>query len=283
MCRLIAYLGSEILLNEILVKPVNSIVMQSLHARESTVPTNGDGFGLGWYVPQLAEEPALFRSIFPAWNDQNLLHLTSKIQSGCFFAHVRAASVGGANNDNCHPFLRGRHLLMHNGQIQDFIAIKRHLRHMLDDDIYNWIKGDTDSEHLFALFMQLAKGKKLDSLSVVADILQQTFGEIERLITQFGQPGPSYYNICMTDGKRIVATRYCTDPDIVPESMHYWSGKYFSSEPGPVHQKKSNSHECVLVSSEHLTDVSLNWNEVPANHFLLVDSEHRIRLLPISI
>ena len=81
MCRLIAYLGQELLLEDVLVKPGNSIIMQSLHSRESEVPTNGDGFGVGWYNPQLGETPGLFTSISPAWNDRNLLHLTAKIKS----------------------------------------------------------------------------------------------------------------------------------------------------------------------------------------------------------
>ncbi len=42
-----------------------------LHARESTIPTNGDGFCLGWYVPEISPQPALFTSIYPAWNDCN--------------------------------------------------------------------------------------------------------------------------------------------------------------------------------------------------------------------
>src|SRR5215216_2121688 len=95
MCRFVAFIGEETLLQDILVKPYNSIVMQSLHARETKIPTNGDGFGLGWYAKKISPHPALFTSIAPAWNDRNLLSLTSKIKSKCFFAHVRAASAGG--------------------------------------------------------------------------------------------------------------------------------------------------------------------------------------------
>jgi glutamine amidotransferase len=283
MCRFVAYLGSEILLADVLVKPVNSIVMQSMHARESTIPTNGDGFGLGWYVPKISPNPALFRSIFPAWSDSNLLHLTAKIQSPCFFAHVRAASVGGTNNDNCHPFLHGSWMLMHNGQIQDFVAVKRHLRHLLDDDIYNWIKGETDSEHLFALFLQLSKGKDLSQLSIAAHVLEDTLSEILLLVKKFGEPGPSYFNICLTDGKRLIATRYCTAPDIIPESLHYLAGDRFSSADSFHNQKNSEKHGCVMIASERLTDFSEEWREVPVNYLLLADSEHRIQLRPLLV
>jgi glutamine amidotransferase len=283
MCRLLAYLGSEILLEDVVVKPVNSIVRQSLHARESTVPTNGDGFGLGWYAPQINPDPALFVSIFPAWNDSNLLHLTAKIKSPCFFAHVRAASVGGINPYNCHPFIHNQWMLMHNGHIQDFVAVKRHLRRLLDDDIYNWIQGETDSEHLFALFLQLAKGKDLSELSVVVDVLEITFYEIALLIKKYGKPGPSFYNICLTDGQRLVASRYCSDTEIRPESLHYLAGKFFTSEEEYQREEKSDRPECVIITSEKLTDFHGQWHSVPVNHFLSVDGERQVTLRPINV
>ena len=281
MCRFVAYLGSDILLNEVLVKPVNSIVMQSMQARESDIRTNGDGFGLGWYTPEIDSNPALFRSIFPAWSDENLLHLTAKIKSPCFFAHVRAASVGGTNINNCHPFVSGSWMFMHNGQIQDFLTVKRHLRHLLEDDIYNWIQGSTDSEHLFALFLQRSKGIDLNDLSMVADVLLETLSEIIGLVKQFGTEGPSWFNICLTNGQQLVASRYCSDEEIVPESLHYLAGDSFSSSDNFHRQKKSDRHDFVMVASERLTDLSSEWRDVPANHLLLVDSDKRVQLKPV--
>ncbi len=282
MCRLVAYLGHDILMEDVLVKPINSIVMQSLHARESTIPTNGDGFGVGWYAPTISPNPGLFRSVFPAWNDSNLLHLTAKIKSPAFFAHVRAASMGGVTHYNCHPFIYGPWMLMHNGSIQDFIAVKRHLRHLLDDDIYNWIQGETDTEHLFALFLQLARGRDLTHMSDVADILEATFQQVIELIHQFGTLGPSYFNICLTDGQRLLASRYCTDEQILPESLHYSVGSRFVEKKGRYHMMASNNKRgSILVSSEKLTNCDIEWHEVPGNHLLMVDADLRIQLRPL--
>ena len=279
MCRLVAYLGPEILMEDVLVKPTNSIVMQSLHARESSIPTNGDGFGVGWYAPLISSSPGLFRSVYPAWNDSNLLHLTAKIKSSAFFAHVRAASTGGVTSYNCHPFIYGRWMLMHNGGIHDFIAVKRHLRHLLDDDIYNWIQGETDTEHLFALFLQLSKGRDLGSITEVSDVLQATLNQIIQLIQQFGTPGPSYFNICLTDGERLLATRYCSDEAIIPESMHYSLGSRFVEKSGWYHMLvATDKQKTLLVSSEKLTDFEAEWLDVPANHLLMVDTDLRIQL-----
>lgn len=282
MCRLVAYLGHDVLLENVLVRPTNSIVMQSLHARESNIPTNGDGFGLGWYVPDIDNTPALFKSISPAWNDNNLLHLTAKIKSPAFFAHVRAASAGGVTHYNCHPFIHGKWMLMHNGGIHHFMDVKRHLRHLLEDDIYNWIQGETDSEHLFALFLQLSKGRNLSRLSVVADLLQETFEQILLLVDEFSKPGPSYFNVCLTDGKRLVATRYCTSKHVPPETMHYSLGEQLVVKNGRIHMiQKDDKHGSLLVSSEKLTDFETEWHDVPPNHLLMVDSDLSIVLRPL--
>lgn len=281
MCRFVAYIGQKILMDEILVKPFNSIVMQSLEARESTTPTNGDGFGLGWYVPDISPEPALFTSIFPAWNDQNLRHLTNKIQSGCFFAHVRAAGFGGVNTYNCHPFISRNSMLMHNGNLYEFTRIKRHLRSLLDDDIYNWIQGETDSEHFFALFLQNAKKRQANSLEALVDIFRETLEQIENLGKMYGcTEGPSFYNICLTDGHRMLASRYTTHGDEYI-SLHYSQGSHFSRVDNQYRMQQTGDNTCTLITSEQLTDVVEDWHAVPPNHILLVDERHDIVVVPV--
>lgn len=273
MCRLVAYLGHPTLLENALVKPKNSIIMQSLHARETNLRTNGDGFGVGWYAPEIDPYPALFTSVFPAWNDRNLLYLTAKIKSSCFFAHVRSASSGGVTNFNCHPFIFGEWLLMHNGEIHDFINVKRHIRHLLDDDIYHWIKGETDSEHFFGLFFQLAKDKDMSDLSVVGEVLEQTIHKIDAVIHEFGRAGPCYFNVCLTDGKRVVATRYCSHTKSKPLSLHYLKGyipvNEFSDKELPI-------PSYVVISSEKLNDLAQGWQDVPSQSMILVDENRNM-------
>ena len=279
MCRLVAYMGRTVLLEDVLVKPVNSIVMQSLHARESSIPTNGDGFGLGWYAPAISDVPALFTSISPAWSDRNLLNLTAKITSPVFFAHVRAASAGGVTIYNCHPFVHGPWMLMHNGEIADFMLVKRHLRRVLDDDIYNWIQGETDSEHLFALFLQRSKGRDLSKINIVGDVLQETFEEVLRLVKQMNSTEASHFNVCLTDGKRLIASRYCRDPLMTPETMHYSVGYDFTlANPKSRISAQGAKPHSMLVSSEKLTDIDAQWHSVPENHLLMVDIGGNISL-----
>ena len=282
MCRLVAYLGVKVMLERVLVKPQNSLVMQSLNAQETTIHTNGDGFGLGWYAPEINERPALFSSIFPAWNDRNLLHLTSKIISPCFFAHVRAASVGGINPLNCHPFNHGKWLLMHNGEIANFMMVKRHLRRMLDDEFYHWIQGETDSEHIFALFLQLAKGKDLSDFSVVTSTFEDTIAEINYLVSIYGSSEPSYLNVCLTDGQRMIACRYCSDKQTEPLSLHYFAGCSTEEKANYQAQQSNQKTDFVLISSEKLSDFDEGWEVVPTNHLVLIDKDLSIQTKAIG-
>lgn len=124
MCRLMAYMGSPIIIDKLLYQPKNSLINQSINAKELEEPLNGDGFGIGWYVSDVNYEPVTFVSINPAWSNRNLRNLAPKIRTECFIAHVRAASVGEVSESNCHPFQYGSLLMMHNGGVENFGRIK---------------------------------------------------------------------------------------------------------------------------------------------------------------
>ena len=110
---------------------------------------HGDGFGVGWY--DAAPVPGVFRSIEPAWNDQNLRELAGHVSSPVFFGHIRAAIGSAVQQTNCHPFRYGRWLFMHNGFIDGFAAIKRDLVLAVDESLFPEIKGQADTEVLFYL------------------------------------------------------------------------------------------------------------------------------------
>jgi glutamine amidotransferase len=47
MCRLLAYLGTPIIIDKLLYQPKNSLITQSFDSKEREEPLNGDGFGIG--------------------------------------------------------------------------------------------------------------------------------------------------------------------------------------------------------------------------------------------
>ena len=123
MCRWLAYTGSPVLIEDLLYKPTNSLIVQSLHSRLGAEATNGDGFGLGWYDEHSAT-PGVFRSIEPAWSDRNLQELSAHVRSGVVLAHIRATSGSAVQQTNCHPFRHGRWLWMHNGLLAGFSTLQ---------------------------------------------------------------------------------------------------------------------------------------------------------------
>ena len=118
MCRWLAYSGSPVLLDELLYKPTNSLIVQSLHSRLGVETTNGDGFGVGWFGEE--KNPAVYRSIEPAWNERNLRELADHVRSHLVFAHIRASTGTPVQQTNCHPFRFDNWLWMHNGAISEF-------------------------------------------------------------------------------------------------------------------------------------------------------------------
>lgn len=274
MCRFVAYIGKEnILLADLLIKPNNSLIKQSLFARESRTLTNGDGFGLGWYT-SFSRIPALFTSLYPAWNDQNLTYLAKKTKSHLFFGHIRAASTGGISQFNCHPFIYKNWLFMHNGWIPNFEKIKRQIHNLLDNDIYNWIKGSTDSELIFALFLQLAKNLKINDAHDIYNTLLKTLDIIDELVKTHHKKGVSYFNICITDGKRIVAFRYCTSSKAKPETMYFSLREDFAKK-----ATTETRYKYAIIASEKLsTNNGFKWQVIPINHCFMVESNLSISL-----
>jgi len=288
MCRFVAYLGRPITVDELLIKPVNSLVHQSYHAIDTPDALNGDGFGLGWYVRDVNIQPGLFRSITPAWNNNNLLYNAAVIQTNCMFAHVRAASEGSVSEANTHPFHHRRFLMMHNGGIPHFRLIRRRLLSLLNDTMFQWIKGQTDSEHVFALLMQNLYEMRRTAPEMSMEVLQQgfqkTFDTVQELKHEVGIGDEvSTFNIMATDGQRLVGTRYSSNPGLGTRTLYCATGSRFDCIDG--HSRMEQGEEgvrAVLIASEKLNDNPEEWQAVPQNHFLFVDHGLSLHFLPMS-
>ena len=286
MCRFVAYLGRPIIIDELLLKPVNSLVNQSYDAEEMSQPLNGDGFGLGWYARGVRPEPGLFRSITPAWNNQNLSYNASLIRTDCMFAHVRAASAGAVSEANCHPFHYHQYLLMHNGGIDDFRLIRRDLLGLLNDHFFSWVCGQTDSEHIFGLLLQTIDEHYSDGLpgpEELAACFQHTFDTLEMLKRRHGLRGLSTYNMLVTDGRRIFGARYASAAGEVSPTLYYATGARFETQPDGscvIHEPNADP-QFALIVSEKLNEKADDWTAVPPNHFIWVGEDLEVRLMPL--
>ena len=279
MCRFAMYLGPPIQLSALVTEPSNSIIHQSYDAKERAEPLNGDGFGVAWYVPKLREEPAVFRSISPAWNNANLLNIAPVTRSTCLLAHVRAATPGlPITQLNCHPFVRGRFAFMHNGNVGGFSRMRRRLRARLSDEAYAAIEGSTDSEHVLALLGDRWLSSELrDPQRRSVQALQRTIDELEQLRRAVAPEQPSYLNLAVTDGRVAMACRYISPSFGRGHSLYYARGRLVIEE-GEGHVVEAAAGEAaVIVASEPLGDRT-RWSAIPDNHLLLIDEARAVAL-----
>ncbi|MCG8670276.1 MAG: hypothetical protein MI867_12735, partial [Pseudomonadales bacterium] len=67
---------------------------------------------------------------------------------------------------------------------------------------------------------------------------------------------PSLLNLCLTDGKTLVASRYVNHPTAKPASLYFTSGSDFSvSESGKMILGKNDRQDhVVILASEPITD-----------------------------
>lgn len=261
MCRWLAYSGSPVLLEELLYKPENSLVVQSKHSRLGVETTNGDGFGVGWYGA--LGTPGVYNSTEPAWNDRNLRELSAQAVAGRVFAHIRASTGSAVQQTNCHPFRHGRWLWMHNGAIADFPSLKRDLTLAVEPALYAEIEGSTDSELFF--FLALTFGLEKDPPEAVA----RAVGLIEETGRRHGIQHPIQMTVATTDGETTWAFRYSSEgrsrslfhsTDISTLRLQY--------PDNPVLHEVSE--DARLVVSEPLGDLRGAWREVPESTCLVV-------------
>jgi predicted glutamine amidotransferase len=203
MCRWMAWLGQPVLIEELLFNTQHGIVDQSLHARMGAEPTNGDGFGLGWYGS--GDGPAVYRSVAPAWADPNLRELAAHTESPLFLTHIRAAIGSPVQESNCHPFRRGRWLFVHNGFIAGFHELRRDLMLEVAPELFPEVHGSTDTEVVFHLALTFG----LESDPIAA--LEKSVGFIEGAAERRGIAAPVQATFGVSDGESLWAVRYATE------------------------------------------------------------------------
>jgi glutamine amidotransferase len=247
------------------------------HEREE--PLNGDGFGVGWYATQFSEDPAVFRSITPAWNNRNLHNLARVVASPSIFAHVRAATQSsGVNEANCHPFRYGRYLFMHNGDVGNFHKVRRRLLETVCDQAFSNVYGSTDSEHFFAVVIdELLQRKGDDSAMAIATALDAAIKRVVEIVRQYGDAEPCYLNIAIGDGSNAVVSRYTNDPAGQPETLYWYTGKLY--EPCVEDWVQGNE---IIVSSERLT-ADPGWQVIAPNHMIVISEGQAPVIMPCGI
>ena len=259
MCRIAAYLGREqIPLSSLVFEPKHSLLVQSYAPKEMmSGVVNADGFGAGWYAPEVDGEPAVYRSNVPIWADRIFASIAPKVHSATILAAVRSATPGlPAEESGVPPFASGPYLFAHNGAIKNFRATAlRPLRDALSDASYSELLGVTDSETIFFFLLDRLRDAKTNpgDSGALTEATAETVLLVSTLCAELGIYAS--LNLGVTDGEAMAFSRYSTEGP--GNSLYFVEG----GEAFP---------DAVVVASERL-DGDAGWRQVPDRHLLTVD------------
>ena len=257
MCRWMAYSGDPILVEELLYKPEHSLIDQSMTSHSAETPTNGDGFGVGWYSKQ--GKSGIYRSTRPAWNDFNMKDLAAHIETPLFFAHVRATSQATVQETNCHPFRYKQWLFVHNGEIFEIETIRRELLFAISPQLFPYVLGTTDSEIMF--YLALTFGLEEDPYSA----LLQMARFIEQTGRAHGIDESLWMTVAASDGHSIYAVRYASDQ--AAPSLHHSREMKDVYRINPALKDVLGPSTAVIVS-EPVGQSAEMWDEIPQSSFV---------------
>jgi glutamine amidotransferase len=302
MCRMLGYVGTPVLLDDLIVKPDNSLIHQTTNARMLAM-LNLAGFGFAAWDDAMADPhlPLTFHSTQVAILDSNLRMIARKLRVRALVAHLRGVPHDGQaviNQQNLHPFVMAGSplILAHNGDLADFRAMRFALVEHLKPEIAQRITGSSDSAWLHALLLSQfddpAGPFTVDEIfRAVVDVLTI----VRRLRAALGINRSSSVNLIVGDGRNLVATRFTYDfgrfekppfqGGVEYLSQWYTQGECYAFADEEWKMTGGNGAS-TLIASEPLTRDISTWVEVPEYSALLIDSSGdrpRRRIAPVDI
>ena len=199
----------------------------------------------GWGVAQLDPRGnwTTAKSIAPA-HTSTFEHIGAHSPSRVTLAHLRLASVGKLDIQNNHPFEANGWVFMHNGTVTNFAGTRHLIEREIAPEFRAQLKGATDSERCFGLFLTFLGGRADVEISEAAQALSRTSRFVSGLSDTAANA--SKLNFVASNGKITLATR---------------RGHTLVSNQG---------RSAVSIASEPLTP-GQSWRVVPENGLIAVD------------
>jgi glutamine amidotransferase len=240
-----------------------------------------DGVGLGYYQadePLLKKRPAekaADRSAGDAGLD--LAAMFDGVSSTAALLHVRRGTVGGWHEANTHPFRFRRWLFAHVGDIPRLEAARGELMAGLPPFLSRNLRGETDSELLFHLFLKvLFKAGTLNNQDMPVEQVAAYLAEALQLLD--GLPGeragPGTFALCVTHGQAMVAANRGV-------SLHYSHREGLHDCPKhPPSERNDPSHgrfKGILLGAD-MADPGHQWREVADGSLVTVSGTLELKV-----
>ena len=303
MCRVLAYIGPEIPLEDLLLTPENSLINQTLDPeRHPQLQLAGWGFGL-WSEHLLKpEEPFLYHRPMAAFYDDNVDKVVPHLRASTMLAHVRAADYNSKvvlSDENCHPFsYKGTPwIIAQNGDLPNWVLLQRELLQHCKDEYLEQLGGTTDTEFLYVLLLSLLESDSDEDV-------QRAFEEMMRLIAKAMEDLDlqtlTKLKVALVSPNRIIGVntgtghRGETDPEgdwrelrkaehgtddfalgMLLEPMYMMAGKHFEQNEATYgFEECSVEHATsVIFASEPLTKEVDDWSELQFGEIVFLEKD----------
>ncbi len=213
MCRVLAYIGPEIPVANLLLKPENSLINQTLDPeRHPQLQLAGWGFG-AWSEHLLEPDaPLLYHRPTAAFYDDNVEGIIPSLQASTLLAHVRAADYNAdcvLADENCHPFsYRGTPwIVAQNGDLPSWQLLQRELLRHCEDDYLKQMRGNTDTEFLYVLLLSLLES---DSDEDVKRAFEEMLRLIVEAMKELDLVGLTKLKMALVSPNRIIGVNFGT-------------------------------------------------------------------------
>jgi len=164
------------------------------------------GWGVGFYQ---GGEILLKRRPLDDRAEIKITDLTRDIRADVLLAQVRLATVGPLRTENTHPFRYRTWLFANTGTVEAFATLRGRLAESLPQFLQRDVRGETDSELVFHLFLSfLHDAGQLDRPQVdaptAAAALRSTIALVDRLCAEEGAPATAR-NVMLSSPEYVLA------------------------------------------------------------------------------
>ncbi|MBN8231727.1 class II glutamine amidotransferase [Corallococcus macrosporus] len=241
-----------------------------------------NALGVGSY----AQEEVLLRRLAPD-RELTLDDLGPPHESEAVLFHAGRLPLGLSPEENTQPF-RARHwLFAHQGPLPDFEPLRAPLLSRVPEHLLRQVRGPTDSEILFALFLTHLRelGRTDDPRlepAVAGRVLRATVREVEAALVRAGQVRTPPLNLVATNGAVLLATRcgeaplYYTRLEGSAECAHCG---VTPDTPETHPEVGAHRRRRTVVVASHVTRTQ-GWVELPQGTTLVVGADLQVQHLP---
>jgi glutamine amidotransferase len=213
------------------------LLEQAPHSMALLSQKHPDGWGIA--LGQQEGSWAIHRSMHCAFDDFSFHRLATTARGDIIVVHVRQKTQGDIKLENTHPFQAGPWIFTHNGTVQN----TEYLSARTSESRRIAVRGDTDSERLFAFLLtrlDVACETGIATRSEIDQLLRAATHDLEQI------PGLGTASFLLSDGVALYA--------------HRWRAPLFLLQRSGNEERSCSEcvrNPCIAVTTEPLTDE--NW------------------------